>query len=213
MTRPSDVAAVPPTRKRRGRPSKSNSAETRANLIESARKLFAENGYDRAAVSEVCRGAEIVPSAFYHYFPDKESLYEAVFDASITKVWDVLQDSIRDKSTAREALAAFVNAADRAGETLPHFPEFLTALPLEASRNPRFRRLVDHRTELQRRSFERIAEIGTRNAEFPDDLDTDELAEHLRFTVMGWLLERNLSSHGSARTDVDGLLRLLRLTT
>ncbi|WP_213571339.1 TetR/AcrR family transcriptional regulator [Rhodococcus sp. USK13] len=199
-----------PVKKRRGRPVKSNSAETRIRLIDSARHVFAERGFDRATVGEICKGADIVGSAFYRYYPDKESLYEAVFNASIIRLWDLLHMSTVNQRTARDALTALVATAERAGDSLPWYSEFLTALPIETYRNARFAPLLEQRTNMQRRTFEHIARLGRESGEFSEFRPQGEFAEHLRLTVMGWLVERNLNI-APVRVGSEGLLHLIGL--
>ncbi len=210
MTAGSRTPTAPP-KKKRGRPPKQSSGETRERLIESARKTFAQNGFDGAAVSEICHGAGIGASAFYHHFPDKEALYEAVFEDTITHLWGVLDARAHGHDTARDAIAALIEAADEAGSGLPYYPEYLTGVPLEASRHPQFRALLGRRTAMQRRTFNHIATLGRTTGEFSTTmLSDDELAEHLRFTVMGWLVERGLQLD-TVSVESGGLLHLLGL--
>jgi AcrR family transcriptional regulator len=200
-----------PVAKKRGRPVGATGADTRERLIESARRIFAEHGFDRATMGDISRAAQIVPSAFYHHFSDKESLYEAVFEATISHLWEVLDESTRGRDTARDALDALITAADRARKQLPYYPEYLTGLPLEAARHPRFQTLVDRRIETQRVTFRHVASLGRSTGEFDDTLLLEELSENLRIIVMGWLVERNVRvEKGPLRTA--GLLHLLGLT-
>jgi AcrR family transcriptional regulator len=205
----SGTAAFTPAAKKRGRPPGANSADTRARLIDSARRIFAEQGFDRATIGDIARGAGIGPSAFYRHFLDKESLYEAVFDATVSHVWQLLDESTQGHASAREAITAFVATAERAREGLPHYPEFLGNLAYEAGRNPRLRTLVARRIAMQRPTFRSIAELGRSTGEFDDTIPVPQLGEHLRVIVMGWVVERNLSTEAS--TDVAGFLHLLRL--
>jgi AcrR family transcriptional regulator len=51
-------------------------AENRATILDAAREVLAELGYDAAGVSDVIRRTELASGTFYNYFPDKEFLAE-----------------------------------------------------------------------------------------------------------------------------------------
>lgn len=53
-------------------------AETRAKLIDSARRLFAQQGLDRTAISEITEGADVGFGSFYNHFDSKEAIATAV---------------------------------------------------------------------------------------------------------------------------------------
>ncbi|CAO3411253.1 Transcriptional regulator, AcrR family [Azospirillum largimobile] len=54
--------------------------ETRAKLIGSARKAFAEKGYAAASMDELTAEAGLTRGALYHNFGDKRGLLQAVVD-------------------------------------------------------------------------------------------------------------------------------------
>ena len=55
-------------------------AATRAAVLNSAMKLFAQNGYAHTTTRGIAREAGISTGLMYHYFEGKESLLRAVFD-------------------------------------------------------------------------------------------------------------------------------------
>jgi AcrR family transcriptional regulator len=61
-------------------------ALNRAAIIDAAREVFAEVGYDAAGVRDVIRRTDLASGTFYNYFPDKESVFRAVLDESIQEV-------------------------------------------------------------------------------------------------------------------------------
>src|SRR5271170_5257989 len=49
-------------------------ARTRRLIADTAARLFADRGYERVAVSDVAREAEVAEQTVYNYFPTKERL-------------------------------------------------------------------------------------------------------------------------------------------
>jgi AcrR family transcriptional regulator len=62
---------MPPIGRRPG------SADTRAALLDTARKCFAENGYDRTSVRDIAAAAGVDPALIRHYFGNKDGLFRA----------------------------------------------------------------------------------------------------------------------------------------
>jgi AcrR family transcriptional regulator len=56
------------------------SEETRARLLEAARKQFSSSGYDSASVEDICVEAGVSKGAFYHHFPSKQAAFLAIFE-------------------------------------------------------------------------------------------------------------------------------------
>ena len=61
-------------------------ARTRALIAQTAARLFAEDGFENVAVSDVAQAAEVAEQTVYNYFPTKEQL---VLDRA-----DVLRDRL-----------------------------------------------------------------------------------------------------------------------
>jgi len=54
--------------------------ETRAKLVQAARKAFATNGYAASSMDELTAEAGLTRGALYHNFGDKKGLLQAVID-------------------------------------------------------------------------------------------------------------------------------------
>jgi AcrR family transcriptional regulator len=77
-------------------------ARTRQLIADTAARLFAERGYERVAVSDVAREAEVAEQTVYNYFPTKEQL---IVDRE-QQVQDRLCDLIRSRPPGVTAAAA-----------------------------------------------------------------------------------------------------------
>jgi AcrR family transcriptional regulator len=59
-----------------------NKARNRAEILEAARAVFAEIGYDAASIRDVVARTDLAPGTFYNYFPDKRSVLVALIRES-----------------------------------------------------------------------------------------------------------------------------------
>jgi len=54
--------------------------DTRSEILEAARAVFAENGYDRATVRAIAAEAGVDPAMIHHYFGTKDQLFAVSID-------------------------------------------------------------------------------------------------------------------------------------
>src|ERR1700761_9010636 len=52
-------------------------ADTRGEIVEAAKRVFAAKGYDGASLRAVAREAQVDPALVHHYFDGKASLFVA----------------------------------------------------------------------------------------------------------------------------------------
>jgi AcrR family transcriptional regulator len=50
-------------------------ADTRGEIVEAARRVFAEKGYDGASLRAIARAAKVDPALVHHYFDGKADLF------------------------------------------------------------------------------------------------------------------------------------------
>jgi AcrR family transcriptional regulator len=77
--------------------------QTRRLIAETARRLFAERGFDAVKVAEIAAEAEVSEQTVFNYFPTKEDLVYwrlGTFE-------DELLSTIRDRPPGESALSAF----------------------------------------------------------------------------------------------------------
>jgi AcrR family transcriptional regulator len=85
-------------------------AQNRAAILDAAREVFAELGYDAAGVRDVIRRTDLASGTFYNYFPDKESVFRAVLDSSAQEI----RRRLRTVRGSASTLESFVGDAYRA---------------------------------------------------------------------------------------------------
>ncbi|MGH3307518.1 MAG: TetR/AcrR family transcriptional regulator, partial [Nocardioides sp.] len=78
-------------------------AERREQLIEVARGLFAERGFDGSAIEEVANRAAVSKPIVYEHFGGKEGLYAVVVDREVTLLLSMMREALT-AGTSRELL-------------------------------------------------------------------------------------------------------------
>lgn len=77
--------------------------QTRQAIAETARRLFADRGFERVTVAEIAREADVSEQTVFNYFPSKEDLvYWRLGDFE-----DALLGALRDRPVGEPALRAF----------------------------------------------------------------------------------------------------------
>jgi AcrR family transcriptional regulator len=76
---------------------------TRQLIADTARRLFAERGFDRVTVAEIAREAEVAQATVFNYFPTKEDLFYSRLEA----FEEGLLAAVRDRAPGQGVLAAF----------------------------------------------------------------------------------------------------------
>ncbi len=82
-------------------------AQNRTAILEAGREVFAGLGYDAAAVRDIVRRTELAAGTFYNYFPDKESVFQALLDDSTRE----LRRRVRRARREAASVEAFVGDA------------------------------------------------------------------------------------------------------
>jgi AcrR family transcriptional regulator len=109
---------------------------TRELIAETARRLFAERGFERVTVGEIARAADVSEQTVFNYFPSKEDLVYwrlGSFEAELLR-------TVRERAPGESVLAAFRRfvLAQRGllGQADPEARERLAALTRTITESP-----------------------------------------------------------------------------
>ncbi|MFF5371877.1 TetR family transcriptional regulator [Streptomyces sp. NPDC013187] len=80
--RPPADSASGTTARRRGRPPRTESADTRDRILTAARDEFSERGYEKTSVRGIAKSAGVDSALVHHYFGTKEQVFEAAITQS-----------------------------------------------------------------------------------------------------------------------------------
>ncbi len=76
---------------------------TRALIADTARRLFAERGFEAVTVADIAREADVAVKTVFNYFPTKEDLFYSRLEA----FEEALLTAVRERKPGETVLAAF----------------------------------------------------------------------------------------------------------
>lgn len=77
----------------------------RAAILDAARAVFADLGYGAASVRDIVRGTDLATGTFYNYFPDKEAVFRALLEESVTEARALARAARRAAGSLEEFVA------------------------------------------------------------------------------------------------------------
>jgi AcrR family transcriptional regulator len=78
-------------------------AHNRRTILDAGQEIFTEMGYGAASIRDIVRRTGLAAGTFYNYFPDKQSVFEAVLEEHTTALRRRLREA-RARATDPEAI-------------------------------------------------------------------------------------------------------------
>lgn len=85
-------------------------AANREAILDAARRVFAQMGYDGASVRDIIRGTELASGTFYNYFRSKEEVFEALQDDIAKRFRPILHYQCEHAHTFEEFVRGSLDA-------------------------------------------------------------------------------------------------------
>ena len=85
---------------------RADARRNRDKIVEVARQVFREKGYD-APLDEIARRAGVGAGTLYRHFPSRDDLHDAVMQAWVDKVETATEKALAHEGDAREVLLAW----------------------------------------------------------------------------------------------------------
>ena len=160
---------------------KGSQNETYKNILDAATRLFAEHGYDRVGMRDVCDLVGVSLPSVYHYFKDKQNLYRAVELANFGRVE-----------------ARLIKAMNKAGSPILRLKAFMTELYNLLNSDASFRNLairnmldpdVSHHKFLVSHTLQELFDrLVTLLREYRKDVDAEVLAYAMISGIFGFVV-------------------------
>jgi AcrR family transcriptional regulator len=119
-----------------GRPPAAKAAETRERIVQAAREVFSELGYDAATFQAIAIRADLTRPAINHYFASKHVLWREVVEQTNTLVVSAGTERAQSKTNLLARLSAFFSVAMQADSEDRSAAAFLVTSVLESQRHP-----------------------------------------------------------------------------
>jgi AcrR family transcriptional regulator len=170
------------------------SEETRTKILDSAVKLFSNNGYNKASVDDICTEAGISKGAFYHHFKSKQELFLALLDGWLKNIDNAIEASkeLTAPETFMQMTEAFPYLFETAGDGLPMFLEFW----LQASRDQKIWEASISPYRRYHKYFTSLIKKGVDEGSFVE-VDPELTSRMIISTAMGLLLQSLLDPKGA----------------
>ena len=179
-------------------------AENRARLIEAAVTVMLREGYDRAAIAEIAREADLGFGTFYSHFESKEAVFQAAVDETRQVRTSLLASVLEDVEPIPERLAITCALLVELAGRYPQVTRFL----LDARR-----RAENTGDEAAVHPFGDLVEEGCKNGEL-DLVHAQATVAAMNGAMLGLIqemLEGRLRGDAAALAAADVSFRLLGL--
>jgi AcrR family transcriptional regulator len=87
--------------------------EIRGRLLDAARTLFEQKGFEATTVDEICERADVAQKTFFNHFPTKHHVVREIAEAFLDEVGAFIEDARKQPGSTSERIA---HLFDRAGE-------------------------------------------------------------------------------------------------
>jgi len=175
----------------------------RAAILEAARKLFLEHGFERTSMSELARVLGGSKATIYGYFSSKEVLFVAATELEGGRMLQALLEDLhqREGLPLRQALLAFGEALVRFMDSGPAVAAYRMVMA-EAGRTDVGRMLYEQGPKRGMQQVAMLLRQAIRRGELTaTDMDTDTAALHLHGLLTSELLPRMFDRHAKPLAD------------
>src|ERR1700752_3143493 len=91
----------------RGRPAAGQDPAKRQQIIEGARRVFIDMGFDAASMNDITREAGVSKGTIYVYFASKEELFEALIEEERHRIFNDLYVALDGAGDIHDTLVRF----------------------------------------------------------------------------------------------------------
>ena len=120
-------------------------ADTRGEIVDAAKRVFAEKGYDKASLRAVAREAGVDPALVHHYFDGKASLFVAAMALPFDPRQVGTHASAEGASLGAGIITGFLAMWDKAEGTGSSFSSCVAAMAVSPSVADSMREFVAER--------------------------------------------------------------------
>lgn len=203
-----NVNPLDPGTRGRGRPVGADSETTRRGILEAARDVIGERGYQAATFQQIAQRAGVSRPTLHYYFDSREHIYDVLLTEVHHRMVDCVEQAQREVGL-RNQLSRFTEALQRWSVEENRTVRFLVAARLEHHRGL-------HRAEAAARVFAAVHSFydsvvvqAVRHGELRPDVDVGAVADMLAAVFWGASFHAGFLRPRPPATDHPGVARLL----
>lgn len=99
--------------------------DTKELILETAKKVFSEFGYDGARVDLIAKEAGVNKAGIYYHIGGKEKLYEAVLKKTFVNIFDQLIKGVEKMNTPEKKLRFYIQGFIKSIAEYPFLPPIM----------------------------------------------------------------------------------------
>lgn len=170
----------------RGRPRKFD----REEVLESAKRVFWQKGYEGAALSDLTSAMGLTPPSLYAAFGDKEGLFREAIERYVSNEGSEILGALATQPTARAAIAAMLEvAAHKFADPTSPGGCMLTLSAINCTpEHADLKSEMTARRQMIRARLKTRLERAHAEGELVPDADVDDLAEFYTAVMNGFCL-------------------------
>lgn len=173
-------------KRRLGRPTQGDAAETRERILREAQRAFTTRGYDNTTNREIASAAGITAAAIYHYFPSKVDLFVAVFLDVQTKVFDAFDAAIARHDTFLTQFDSIFDAMFDLSNEDPMLAGFVVGVITEAAHHPDLREALAKLPPRQEEFLGRMCLAAQQRGELPESMPVRTVVDAMSGVIGGF---------------------------
>ncbi len=177
-----------------------------AELLEAARRLFAEQGFHATTVEDIAAAAGVAKGTVYLYYKSKHDVYWAALERGITELLHEIQTRLEAEAAPEDKVRAFIAIKIRYFETNRdffriYFSELGSGFSHATQTPPQFEQMYLQ----QARILEAALQQGIQQNVIRE-IRTDTAAVAIRDLIRGIIVQRLL---GWSTKDVESAIRFV----
>lgn len=166
------------------------SEESRARILNSATKIFAEKGFDGSRIDEIAEDAGINKRMLYHYFGSKEDLYVEVLRFNYDKIYILSKNVFNMANDPKENVSRAVRAYFY---FLAENEAFVRLTSWEALNGGRFaKKVIPQFFDLVELEFDDLIKDGIKRHYFRPDIDIRQVIVSVQALCLNYFNRREI---------------------
>lgn len=187
--------------------SKEHKEQRRAELLNSAKAVFIEHGYERATMKHIMDEASVSRGGLYQYFSSKEDVYEALLEEGLNTAMEDTEEILKNEEVSHwdllmRRLFGEDHEPDKMDPMAPSNLEFF----ITGRNDPRRRKYGKERYYYGLKIYKEVIEKGQECGEFSKKYDSDLIARSMISFIDGLALDHSILDREDVKLKEQSLL-------